>query len=142
MLYSECDLHKEKERLKTFKNWPVKFINPEKLARSGFFYIGLNTDHVQCYFCKVRIGSWVPGDDEIMEHLRWSQSCPLLRRLYTNNYPIDWYQLDEILPPYSYDVCGTVSNQNMPPNIASPSTVFFLNLCITIFICKTMNLFR
>ena len=105
---STPQLHKEKERLHTFKNWSVKFISPEELARSGFFYCGYNCNQIElvkCFFCHVRLGNWDCDDDVVVEHLRWSQTCPLLRRHYTNNEPIDQEKFEQILPPYSYNVC-------------------------------------
>ncbi|KAJ6642032.1 Death-associated inhibitor of apoptosis 1 [Pseudolycoriella hygida] len=100
------NLQREEVRLQTFDCWPHNFISPQKLARTGFYFIGPNNDNVKCYFCKVEIGCWEQGDDEVTEHMRWSQNCPLLRRRETNNVPIDDGELDLLLPPLTYDVCG------------------------------------
>lgn len=100
------NLNREEIRLQTFNNWPHSFISPQKLARTGFYFIGPNNDNVKCFFCKVEIGCWEQDDDEVTEHMRWSQNCPLLRRRDTNNVPIDDGELDRLLPPPTYDVCG------------------------------------
>lgn len=47
------NLNREENRLQTFNNWPHRFICPQKLARTGFYFIGPNNDNVKCYFCKV-----------------------------------------------------------------------------------------
>ncbi len=40
----------EEERLKSFRGWPVSFIRPADLAKSGFIYAG-SADVVRCVFC-------------------------------------------------------------------------------------------
>lgn len=83
------DLAHERHRLLTFDFdcWPHDFINPRKLAKSGFYYVG-PYDQVQCFFCNVRIWKWEMGDNEVTEHRRWSPQCPLLERRETTNVPI------------------------------------------------------
>lgn len=104
---SQSDLNREDARLVTFENdnWDVQFLNKRKLAQIGFYYIGPQ-DTVKCYFCKVEIGKWEQDDDCFTEHSRWSPSCPLLRRQQTDNVPIDAEQLNQVLPPITYDTCG------------------------------------
>ncbi|XP_053604899.1 baculoviral IAP repeat-containing protein 7-B isoform X2 [Plodia interpunctella] len=75
----DVDLRREDERLKTFVNWPVPFLSPQKLARNGFYYLGKN-DEVRCAFCKVEIMRWMEGDDPAKDHQRWAPQCPLLRK--------------------------------------------------------------
>lgn len=58
------------------------------LAETGFFWLGPG-DLVECYFCHIQITNWAPGDDEVIEHIRYSMNCPLLNREQTNNVPID-----------------------------------------------------
>lgn len=79
----------EENRLKTFDDidWPHDFISTETLAKTGFYYHG-PPDQVRCYFCKVVVRNWSPGDSEVGEHMFWSSNCPLLRRRRTNNIPI------------------------------------------------------
>ncbi|XP_055325624.1 death-associated inhibitor of apoptosis 1 [Sitodiplosis mosellana] len=105
---STNDLSREENRFKTFDaSWPHTFISPRVLAKTGFYYIGPH-DQVRCYFCKVEVSSWENGDNEVNEHSRWSPNCPLLKRRDTSNVPLDPVsELDQLLPPVSYDVCGT-----------------------------------
>lgn len=112
---STNDLSREENRLKTFDtNWPHTFISPRILAKTGFYYIGPH-DQVKCYFCKVEISSWESGDNEVSEHSRWSPNCPLLRRRETANVPLEpTTELDQLLPPVSYDVCGTYGIDRRP----------------------------
>lgn len=97
----------ELERLRTFENnWTDIFVRAEIMAKTGFYYIGPE-DRVKCYFCEVQICRWEVGDEEITEHLKWSPNCPFLKRRKTNNIPIEPIdELQQLLPPLSYDVCG------------------------------------
>uniref|UniRef100_A0A1A9VKX9 RING-type domain-containing protein n=1 Tax=Glossina austeni TaxID=7395 RepID=A0A1A9VKX9_GLOAU len=97
--------HREDERLKTFDNWPLDWLNKNELAMTGMFYMG-EEDKCKCYFCEVEIGRWEREDQPMSEHLRWSPNCPLLRRRTTNNVPISPEALDSVLPAPSYDICG------------------------------------
>lgn len=106
---SPLNLYKEEVRLETFKKWPVKFISKEKLAKTGFFLTEPCTDIVQCYFCKVKLGFWTKYDDVVDEHIRWSPNCPIIQRRSTNNMPINLTELNQLLPPVSYDVCGNMT---------------------------------
>lgn len=92
------DLNFEANRLKTFENWNVSYIDKHQLALLGFYYYG-PSDMVKCYFCGVEIGMWEDGDDVLTDHMRWSAYCNLLRRNDTNNVPIDATRLDNALPP-------------------------------------------
>lgn len=100
-----ADYNFEAARLVTFDSWATPFINKNILAASGMYFLK-ESDKVQCQFCKVIIGMWNIGDDPIKEHMRWSSSCPLLRRRRTRNIPINVEELDVILPPLFRDVCG------------------------------------
>lgn len=33
--------------------------------------------------------NWSEGDDEVVEHIRYSSGCPLLNREETDNVPLD-----------------------------------------------------
>ncbi|CRK95837.1 CLUMA_CG009286, isoform A [Clunio marinus] len=92
------DLNIEANRLKTFENWHVTFIDKHQLALLGFYYYG-PSDMVKCYFCGVEIGMWEEGDDVLTDHMRWSPSCNLIRRNETNNVPISEAVLNQTLPP-------------------------------------------
>lgn len=98
-------LNKESNRLATFNNWTITFVDKTILARTGFYHIGPN-DLVKCYFCKVEIGMWEPDDNVIDEHLKWSPNCRLMIGCETDNEPIDSEALRQILPQVSYDTCG------------------------------------
>lgn len=50
-------LNREDDRRRTFVNWTNSNIDPEVLARAGFYYHG-PMDSVCCWFCKVIIGRW------------------------------------------------------------------------------------
>lgn len=121
---TEC-LRKEKNRLQTFKNWSVPFIDKKLLAQIGFYYIG-PTDLVKCNFCGVEIGMWQPEDNPVDEHLKWSLNCNLLRGRETENEPIDAEALKRVLPTLSYDTCGirtTSSGSSYPESSASHPNV-------------------
>lgn len=66
------------ERLATFQHWPVTFLSSEKLAQSGFYYLGYR-DEVRCAYCKVEIMRWVQGDDPFKDHKRWAPQCPFVK---------------------------------------------------------------
>lgn len=95
---NSLDLNIEANRLKTFENWDVSFMDKHKLALVGFYYYG-PSDLVKCYFCGVEIGMWDEGDDALTDHIRWSPSCNLIRRNPTNNIPINAELLNQVLPP-------------------------------------------
>ncbi|KAH8234869.1 hypothetical protein KR032_004627, partial [Drosophila birchii] len=99
------DLNREEARLKTFTNWPLEWLDKHQLAQTGMFYTNVN-DKVKCHFCGVEIGCWEQEDQPVPEHQRWSPNCPLLRRRTTNNVPLSGEDLDRVLPPISYDICG------------------------------------
>lgn len=105
------DFNYEIIRLQTFINWPHKFAQPQQLAMTGFYFIGPQHDNVKCYFCKVEISGWVEDDDIVNEHIRWSQSCALLRRKDTNNVPLNVYELNRLIPQSIYDDNGPCSVQ-------------------------------
>lgn len=92
------ELNVEANRLRTFDNWNVPFINKHTLAMLGFSYYGPN-DLVKCYFCGVEVGMWEEGDDVLSDHMRWSPSCNFIRRNRTNNVPINEALLNQTLPP-------------------------------------------
>ncbi|AER41437.1 Iap-3 [Epinotia aporema granulovirus] len=73
-------MDREEARLSTFKNWPVPFLDPQTMARNGFYYLG-RRDEVRCAFCKVEIMRWVEGDDPEKDHRKWAPQCPFLRSL-------------------------------------------------------------
>lgn len=116
------ELYREDARLKTFEQkWPHNYLSPRVLAKTGFYFIG-PVDQVKCYFCKVEIGHWESEDNEVTEHTRWSPNCPLLKRRETTNVPNEpTTELDELLPPMSYDVCGPCGIDVRPGSYAESS---------------------
>lgn len=114
-------LNHEEVRRKTFINWPLSFINSNTLAMTGFYFFG-HADTVRCHFCQVEIGRWEPEDNEVTEHQRWSQNCPLMKRRASNNVPINAALLENILPPISYDVAGLGTGSNIRQHIESEGT--------------------
>ena len=70
---NQLNLNVEENRLKTFENWHVQFIDKNTLAMLGFYYYGPN-DLVKCVFCGVEIGMWEEGDDVLTDHMKWSPS--------------------------------------------------------------------
>lgn len=122
---NENKFNLEAERLRTFNNWNVEFINKNILALSGMYYTQIN-DIVKCHFCKIQLKNWEYGDDPIHEHFKWSRHCVLLHFPHkTNNVPIDVNELKRLLPVVrSFDVCGnndpygneiTVDDDPSPP---------------------------
>lgn len=93
-------LNIETNRLRTFDNWNVPFIDKHRLALLGFYYYGPR-DLVKCYFCNVEVGMWEEGDDILADHMKWSSSCSFICRRHTNNIPIDENLLNQTLPPGS-----------------------------------------
>ncbi|AAC59034.1 inhibitor of apoptosis protein 3 [Orgyia pseudotsugata multiple nucleopolyhedrovirus] len=73
-----ADMKNKAARLGTYTNWPVQFLEPSRMAASGFYYLGRG-DEVRCAFCKVEITNWVRGDDPETDHKRWAPQCPFVR---------------------------------------------------------------
>lgn len=99
-------MNREVARRITFRDWSNPCVDPNVLVMTGFYHLG-PLDSVYCWFCKVIIGGWVNNDNEVTEHQRLSQNCPVIKRRATNNVPINVELLDRTLPPIHYDVCGT-----------------------------------
>ncbi|KAM3965044.1 inhibitor of apoptosis protein isoform 2-T2 [Aphomia sociella] len=117
---STTDLQNEDERLKSFANWPVSFLTPERLAKNGFYYKGRG-DEVCCAFCNVEIMSWREGDDPAVDHKRWSPHCPLLRKqVSTGNLGMDLLKMQASTASFvnssmnGRDECGTKVLPNKP----------------------------
>ncbi|KAB5546458.1 hypothetical protein PHYPO_G00072260 [Pangasianodon hypophthalmus] len=72
------EMEPEDTRLTTFSTWPTSSsIQPETLARAGFFYTG-HSDNVKCFFCDGSLRNWEPGDDPWQEHAKWFPRCEYL----------------------------------------------------------------
>lgn len=120
------DYNFEDIRLTTYDDWQVPFISKNTLAKIGFYFLQ-DEDKVKCHFCKIIVKKWENGDNPIEEHLKWSPSCRLLRRRSTDNVPINADQLDELLPPRSYDVCGHNPEDNDNEQIKYPEYRYEIN---------------
>ncbi|KAL3881352.1 hypothetical protein ACJMK2_027802 [Sinanodonta woodiana] len=81
-------LKSEKARLLSFHHFPVISVQPEELARWGFYSLH-SGDKVKCIFCGVVLKSWEPGDIVEDEHRKFSPTCPFLCGQNVGNIPID-----------------------------------------------------
>lgn len=101
-------MYREADRLETFENFPLHFLDSYKLAKSGCYNLG-GYKGVQCYFCKVIIRRWYPSDDEIQRHLKKGPKCPLLTLKRTCNIPTNVGELNKMLSSIttnsSYNLC-------------------------------------
>lgn len=104
----------ETDRLKTFENWPLEYIDKHLLAKIGFYYLG-NGDRVKCFVCSYEIYNWEENDDPIADHKRYSPYCRLMRGLTTLNIPIDLESFKNIIPEVSEDTVGNNIYSNNRP---------------------------
>ncbi|XP_014613191.1 PREDICTED: baculoviral IAP repeat-containing protein 7-B-like [Polistes canadensis] len=95
----------ESERLKSFCNWPVSYVKPEKLAEAGFYYLG-EGDRVKCFECNIEICQWAENDDPMEDHERWSNRCRFIKKQPCGNIPLgaDPNTIPQLRG--SIDVCG------------------------------------
>ncbi|XP_069937983.1 death-associated inhibitor of apoptosis 1-like [Cherax quadricarinatus] len=105
----------EKERLDTFIDWPIKWLNPSDLARDGFYYLRKD-DHCACVFCRGIVGVWEEGDTPRREHEKHFPRCPFIRGMPVGNIPIKYDKIFDSLSSIpklqnrkimEIDVCGT-----------------------------------
>uniref|UniRef100_A0A4W5MJR8 RING-type E3 ubiquitin transferase n=1 Tax=Hucho hucho TaxID=62062 RepID=A0A4W5MJR8_9TELE len=83
-VYPEMEL--EESRLTTFHNWPTgAAVQPDVLARAGFFYTG-HGDNVKCFYCDGGLRNWEPGDDPWQEHAKWFPRCDFLIQTRGRDY--------------------------------------------------------
>jgi hypothetical protein len=66
-------------RRKSYEDWPVTFMDPNKMAAAGFYYT-CHGDVVRCPFCKAMPALWTAGDDPLDRHKRLSPNCSLIAR--------------------------------------------------------------
>ncbi|XP_058253902.1 E3 ubiquitin-protein ligase XIAP isoform X1 [Hemibagrus wyckioides] len=64
------------ERFESFKD-RAHPINPEMLARAGFYSMG-ERDGVVCFKCGGRLKTWQPDDDPWVEHAKFYPGCSFL----------------------------------------------------------------
>jgi len=80
-------LQRESIRLQSFDAvWKQRnnFTSIEALAKAGFYYFHAE-DYVQCVFCHIQIGLWVPEDVPELEHKRLNPHCPFMNGLPVGN---------------------------------------------------------
>ncbi|KAL3974584.1 olfactory receptor [Sarotherodon galilaeus] len=95
------EMEAEDSRLTTFHNWPTEAsIQPDVLARAGFFYTG-HGDNVKCFYCDGGLRNWEPGDDPWQEHAKWFPRCEFLIQSrgqeYISNIQDTHFHLDDTM---------------------------------------------
>uniref|UniRef100_A0A673YHU2 RING-type E3 ubiquitin transferase n=1 Tax=Salmo trutta TaxID=8032 RepID=A0A673YHU2_SALTR len=114
-VYPEMEL--EESRLTTFHNWPMgAAVQPDILARAGFFYTG-HGDNVKCFYCDGGLRNWEPGDDPWQEHAKWFPRCDFLiqtrGRDYVSNIQATHFHRETVvttfIPQYVVGGLGTPS---------------------------------
>jgi hypothetical protein len=81
---SRVDLRRFDVRIGTFarKEWHHSLPRPEKLARAGLYYTGME-DTVRCFSCGVQLEEW--GEEEALgRHCHASPNCAFLRQDFPN----------------------------------------------------------
>jgi hypothetical protein len=103
------NMKNEADRLKTFEKWTVPFMDKNHMVFAGFYFTN-RSDVVRCAFCGVQVGCWEEGDDDFIEHRRWSPSCEYIRGLFAGGIPICSENQPGASSPRetarSNDVCG------------------------------------
>lgn len=94
------DLKRIENRLRTFDNWPVNFIDKYELARAGFYYLN-NSDQVRCVECGGVIGQWEIGDVPFVEHRKFFPECPVVCQSDLSNEDIGIQVRTPKYPEYS-----------------------------------------
>ncbi len=85
--YHNPSMHREQERLDTFKNWTLATVTPAELAKAGFYYLGQG-DRVACFSCGGQLSNWEPGDRAVSEHQRHYPNCRFVRGDRADNLPL------------------------------------------------------
>lgn len=67
-------------RLREFYGWPAQHPKPVAMAAAGFYFQHIR-DVVRCFACGVQLCDWVPYDDPIVEHKKFSPDCLFLTRM-------------------------------------------------------------
>ncbi|XP_032681186.1 E3 ubiquitin-protein ligase XIAP-like [Odontomachus brunneus] len=111
------DYRYELIRIQSFKNWPVPYMKPEKLAAAGFYYTG-ELDIVKCFECGTETYKWQEGDEPLVDHKRQSPTCRFLRNIVCNNISASEIA-DNVSPIVSpllegRDVCGPYKHDLLP----------------------------
>ena len=109
----------EDERLHTFIDWPIKFIEPKNLAKNGFFYLR-EKDYVACIFCNGIIGNWEADDVPEDEHKKHYPNCKFINGNAVGNVPSNLGRIikkikedqqikEQQIKDEGYDICGLQS---------------------------------
>jgi len=70
------------------RRWTNPNVSVYDLAQKGFYFTGQD-DNCRCWFCKLEVRGWEPGDTAIGEHNRWNPRCSFLKpNDETENVPI------------------------------------------------------
>jgi len=70
------------------RRWTNHNVSVYDLAKNGFYHTGQD-DNCRCWFCKLEVRGWEPGDTAVGEHNRWNPRCSLLQTNgQTDNVPI------------------------------------------------------
>lgn len=88
----ETDLHLELNRLKTFRDWPHKNLQPIMLARAGFYHIA-PLDRVKCFNCQMEIENWTDNENCYATHWIMSPECNYILQRLRRSGPQTWYNL-------------------------------------------------
>lgn len=118
----------EINRLRTFDSWKFNFIDKNKLALLGFYYIG-PSDLVKCHFCGVELGMWKECDNILDDHIKWSPSCGFIQRRDATNVPIDAEKVNQILSsiPISLPIRRNTVSEGTIENICEEDVFMYQN---------------
>ncbi|XP_029912400.1 baculoviral IAP repeat-containing protein 7 [Myripristis murdjan] len=87
-ILEEPQMRRERERLRTFQNWPADApVTSGDLAKAGFFFLGPG-DKVQCFCCGGILTYWVHGDSPTAEHKRHFPTCSFILGRAVGNIPL------------------------------------------------------
>lgn len=81
------NLRSEKERLKTFEDWPIDHLDPKILAKSGFYYTKTG-DEIRCAFCGLQMSEWSRDSNPTHFHRVNSEECDFIQDKECGNIPI------------------------------------------------------
>ncbi|GIY30751.1 e3 ubiquitin-protein ligase XIAP [Caerostris darwini] len=66
-----------KNRLATYKHWPLMMLSPRQLSECGLFYTD-NEDIVTCFYWGGSLGNWELNDNPWVEHEKYFPDCRYL----------------------------------------------------------------
>ena len=111
---TDClNMKSEKNRLKSFINFPHRLVKFQDLAAAGFFYTGFQ-DRVRCAFCAGILGMWQRGDDPATEHRKHFPWCNFETKEYGSDYSSAQSSPTSVAPSSGIDVAGSGIPQIIP----------------------------